>query len=101
MRALAVTISAIAGVLVVTMALTITEDLMHEQFLIILFEAVSAFSTTGMSMGLTPDLSPAGKLIVTVTMFAGRLGPLTLAYALSQKKRVSKIGYPEDNILIG
>ncbi|MNC68788.1 Ktr system potassium uptake protein B [compost metagenome] len=54
-----------------------------------------------MSMGLTPDLSPAGKMIVTITMFAGRLGPLTLAYALSQKKRVTKIGYPEDNILIG
>lgn len=101
MRALAVTISAIGGVLVVTMALTITEGLMHEQFLTILFEAVSAFSTTGMSMGLTPDLSPAGKLIVAVTMFIGRLGPLTLAYALSQKKRVTKIGYPEDNILIG
>ncbi|RAV01803.1 Ktr system potassium transporter B [Paenibacillus sp. YN15] len=101
MRALAVTMSAIAGVLIVTMALTITEDLMHEQFLSILFESVSAFSTTGMSMGLTPELSPAGKMIVTITMFAGRLGPLTLAYALSQKKRVSKIGYPEDNILIG
>jgi trk system potassium uptake protein len=101
MRALAVVVSAITGVLLVTMLLTITEGLMDDQFLNILFEATSAFSTTGMSMGLTPELSQAGKVIITITMFAGRLGPLTLAYALSQKKRVSKIGYPEDNILIG
>ncbi|MNC78320.1 Ktr system potassium uptake protein B [compost metagenome] len=52
-------------------------------------------------MGLTGELSPIGKVIVTVTMFAGRLGPLTLAFALAQKKRNSKIGYAEDHILIG
>lgn len=101
MRALAVVISALAGVLLVAMLLTITEGLMDDHFLKILFEATSAFSTTGMSMGLTPELSPLGKIIVSATMFIGRLGPLTLAYALSQKKRVTKIGYPEDNILIG
>lgn len=64
-------------------------------------EATSAFSTTGLSMGLTSELSPVGKVIVAITMFAGRLGPLTLAYALAQKKRTSKIGYAEDHILIG
>lgn len=100
-RALAVVMSAITGVLLVTMLLTITEGLLDEHFLAILFEATSAFSTTGLSMGLTPLLSDTGKIIISITMFAGRLGPLTLAYALSQKKKATKIGYPEDNILIG
>lgn len=101
MRALAVVISSLTCVLIVTLLLTITEDMLEDHFLEVLFEATSAFSTTGLSMGLTSDLSPAGKIIVTITMFLGRLGPLTLAYALSQKKQTSKIGYPEDHILIG
>ncbi len=100
-RALAVVISSLTCVLLVTLVLTITEDMLEDHFLEVLFEATSAFSTTGMSMGLTPDLSPAGKIIVAITMFVGRLGPLTLAFALSQKKTTSKIGYPEDNVLIG
>ncbi|MFF2889212.1 TrkH family potassium uptake protein [Paenibacillus sp. NPDC057967] len=101
MRALAVVISSLACVLLVTLVLTITEDMLEDHFLEVLFEATSAFSTTGLSMGLTGDLSDIGKVIVSITMFIGRLGPLTLAFALSQKKQTSKIGYPEDHILIG
>ncbi|MCR2805350.1 TrkH family potassium uptake protein [Paenibacillus soyae] len=101
MRALAVVVSSLFFVLLVTILLTITENMMTDHFLEILFEATSAFSTTGLSMGLTADLSTAGKIIVTITMFLGRLGPLTLAYALAQKRTKSKIGYPEDHILIG
>ncbi|GAA0357579.1 TrkH family potassium uptake protein [Bacillus horti] len=101
MRALAVVISSLTFVLVVALLLTITEDMLEEHFLEVLFEATSAFSTTGLSMGLTSELSPLGKVIVTLTMFAGRLGPLTLAFALARKKRSSKLGYPEDHILIG
>lgn len=101
MRALAVVMSSIGVVLIVSLLLTISEGMLEEHFLEVLFEATSAFSTTGLSMGLTSELSPIGKMIVSVTMFAGRLGPLTLAFALAQKKRSSKIGYPEDHILIG
>ncbi|MFD0590234.1 TrkH family potassium uptake protein [Paenibacillus sp. GCM10027627] len=101
MRALAVVISSLICVLTVTILLTITENMLEDHFLEVLFEATSAFSTTGLSMGLTADLSTAGKIIITITMFIGRLGPLTLAYALSQTKKTSKIGYPEDHILIG
>lgn len=101
MRALAVVVSSITCVLIVALLLTITEDMLEEHFLEVLFEATSAFSTTGLSMGLTDDLSPIGKIIIIVTMFVGRLGPLTLAFALANKKRASKIGYPEDNIMIG
>ncbi|MBD2862298.1 TrkH family potassium uptake protein [Paenibacillus oceani] len=101
MRALAVVVSSLAVVLLVSLLLTISEGMLEDHFLEVLFEATSAFSTTGLSMGLTSDLSPLGKIIVTITMYAGRLGPLTLAFALAQKKRSSKIGYPEDHILIG
>lgn len=101
MRALAVVVSSLGVVLLVSLLLTISEGMLEEHFLEVLFEATSAFSTTGLSMGLTSELSPAGKVIVMLTMFAGRLGPLTLAFALAQKKRTSKIGYPEDHILIG
>nr|WP_128659548.1 TrkH family potassium uptake protein [Paenibacillus sp. 598K] len=101
MRALAVVLSSLGVVLLVSLLLTISEGMLEEHFLEVLFEATSAFSTTGMSMGLTSELSPVGKVIVMLTMFAGRLGPLTLAFALAQKKRTSKIGYPEDHILIG
>ncbi|WP_020619679.1 TrkH family potassium uptake protein [Paenibacillus daejeonensis] len=101
MRALAVVISSLGFVLVVAFLLNITENLMEEHFLEVLFEATSAFSTTGLSMGLTSELSPLGKCIVIVTMFAGRLGPLTLAFALAHRRRASKLSYPEDNVLIG
>ncbi|MDQ6421902.1 TrkH family potassium uptake protein [Paenibacillus sp. LHD-117] len=101
MRALAVVMAALAFVLFVTLVLTITEDVAKDNFLAVLFEATSAFSTTGLSTGLTGELTDAGKIIVSITMFIGRLGPLTLAYALSQKKQTSKIGYPEDHILVG
>lgn len=101
MRALAVVISSLACVLVVALLLIVSEGMLEEHFLEVLFEATSAFSTTGLSMGLTSELTPVGKMIVTVTMFAGRLGPLTLAFALAQKIRTSRIGYPEDHILIG
>lgn len=101
MRALAVVLSSLGFVLLVSLMLTISEGMLEEHFLEVLFEATSAFSTTGLSMGLTGELSPAGKIIVSFTMFAGRLGPLTLAFALALKKRKSKIGYAEDHILIG
>ncbi|WP_243767557.1 TrkH family potassium uptake protein [Paenibacillus agricola] len=101
MRALAVVVSSLLCVLTVALLLTISEGILEDRFFEILFEATSAFSTTGLSMGLTSELSPLGKVIVSITMFAGRLGPLTLAFALAQKKRSSRIGYPEDHILIG
>ncbi|GKU77169.1 Ktr system potassium transporter B [Paenibacillus sp. L3-i20] len=101
MRALAVVMSSLAFVLIVTFLLTLTENVAKDNFLAVLFEATSAFSTTGLSTGLTADLTPAGKIIVCITMFIGRLGPLTLAFALSQNKKTNKIGYPEDHILVG
>lgn len=71
-------------------------------FLPLLFELISAFGTVGLSMGITAKLSIISKLIIILTMYIGRVGPLTIMYALSKKKcREGKYKYPEETILIG
>lgn len=72
----------------------------------IAFEVFSAFGTVGLSTGITPNLSVAGKFAMILTMFVGRLGPLTVAYAISRNEKRSRenIGnfkLPEGNIMIG
>lgn len=83
----------------VTMVLTITEG--GKDFLMVLFEATSAFATVGLSMGLTPELSEIGKMIIIFTMFAGRVGPLTLAFAIAKKRKANHYRYPEGKVMIG
>ena len=85
-------------VIVATMALTITE---HASFISILFEVTSAFGTVGLTTGLTPNLSWAGKLWLILTMFAGRVGPVTLALAIAMRVRRAQIQYPDGKMLIG
>jgi len=65
------------------------------------FEVVSAFSTTGLSTGVTPELSTAGKLLITFTMFVGRIGPLTLALALARAAQARAVELPEERVMIG
>jgi len=74
---------------------------LHNFFLQILFEIVSAFGTVGLSTGITPTLSAAGKLIIILTMFAGRIGPLTLALAIALQTSKVSYTYPEEKIMIG
>ncbi|NGM85239.1 Ktr system potassium transporter B [Paenibacillus sp. 7124] len=100
-RALAVMTISVGVVIAAAFLLTITEYRLHKDFLVLLFEATSAFGTVGMSMGLTPELSPLGKLVIIITMFIGRLGPLTLAFALAQRNKKQKYRYPEEKLLIG
>jgi len=97
-RALAVVMLSLAFVTVVVFLLTVTEVF---SFLSLLFETVSAFGTVGLSTGITPELSLAGRLIVTVTMFAGRLGPLALVLSLIQRQRATTLRYPQENVRIG
>lgn len=96
----AITLTLVALFLVVFMAmlLSMTED---HSFLMILFEVTSAFGTVGLSMGLTPDLTIFGKIIIMLTMFAGRLGPITLAYALRPKPEKELYRHPEGKMIIG
>lgn len=65
------------------------------------FEAVSAFGTVGLSLGVTPNLSDFGKCIIMLMMYVGRLGPLTLAFALTTQQKKEGIKYAEEKILIG
>ena len=67
----------------------------------IVFELVSAFGTVGLSMGITAELSAASKIILMATMFLGRVGPLTIALALSRESHKGKYKYPKEKILIG
>ena len=78
--------------------LLITES---AQFVESLFEVVSAFGTVGLSMGITPKLTVVGKLIITLTMFVGRIGPLTLAVALAERPLAGRFRYPDDHVIIG
>ncbi|WP_244157798.1 TrkH family potassium uptake protein [Paenibacillus typhae] len=97
-KALTITLLALLLIVSVSMVLSTTEG---HPFLTILFETTSAFATVGLSMGLTPELSDAGKILLCLTMFAGRLGLLTLAYALGPKQGKPLYKYPEGKMIIG
>ncbi len=74
----------------------------EHDFLSLFFEMVSAFATVGLSLGVTPYLTAAGKLCLIVLMFIGRVGPLTLALAIGRNRKAEgKIEYPDGRILIG
>ena len=68
----------------------------------ILFEVTSAFGTVGLSTGITPALAPLSKILVILTMFCGRLGPLTVSMALAGKApKPDALHYPEDRLIVG
>ena len=99
-KAWAITTSAAFLIFITVSILSLTES---ADLLAILFEVTSAFGTVGLSMGITPALSSVGKIAIILTMFIGRVGPLTLAFVLSQKKnkRAGQIKYPDERIMIG
>jgi trk system potassium uptake protein TrkH len=67
-----------------------------------IFEVVSAFGTVGLSTGITADLSPAGRVLITLGMFVGRIGPLTLLLAMAEQPgAVPAYRYPEGRFMIG
>ncbi len=66
-----------------------------------LFEVFSAFGTVGLSMGGTAGLTTPGKVVIILTMFVGRVGPLTLLYAISRRRADGRYEYAEENVLIG
>ncbi len=76
-------------------------DLIRGQFLEILFESVSAFSTVGLSTGITPQLTSTGKWILISLMFIGRLGPLLFIAVLQKIPKVKYYSHPEKNPMIG
>ncbi|BCG59228.1 TrkH family potassium uptake protein [Paenibacillus sp. URB8-2] len=97
-RAITMTLLSLLLVITATMLLSITEQ---ADFLTVMFESVSAFGTSGLTMGLTTELSAAGKILVILLMFIGRTGPLTLAYALRPTKGKELYRHPEGHMMIG
>lgn len=85
-------------VLVVTLAMSFTETVSLTR---ILFEVTSAFGTVGLTTGITTSLSVPGKILITLTMFAGRVGTMTLLMALALRPRKKYLQYPEGKIIIG
>ena len=66
----------------------------------IIFEVISAFGTVGLSCGITAQLTIIGKLIIILTMFFGRIGPMTLAIALARRE-TGDFKLPEENVMVG
>ena len=97
-RSLAILTIGLTLVITVSLVLTLTES---ANFLDLLFETTSAFGTVGLTRGLSPNLSNVGKIIISITMYLGRVGPLTMAFAFSQKQKQPLYKYCEGNIIVG
>jgi trk system potassium uptake protein len=106
-RAAGVVISAVALLIIVSSVLMaietyyMTSKESQESFLSIAFETVSAFGTVGLSMGQTETIGTSSKIVISIVMFLGRVGPLTLALAISRKEADKQFRYPEENIMVG
>ena len=96
-RATVIFLLYLISLLIGFLALLKVEDMGFEE---VLFETISALCTTGLSMGVTERLSAAGKLIVIVLMFVGRLGPLTFLLLVPTRRR-SVIEYPNARLMVG
>jgi trk system potassium uptake protein TrkH len=96
----ALSILALASVLVLTstLALMVSDNI---DLLPALFEVTSAFGTVGLSLDVTPQLSPFGKLLISIMMFLGRVGPITFILSLAARQRTPRYRYPEEEIAIG
>lgn len=98
-RSLLVLIMAIFIVFGATLLMTYTEPFSVNK---ILFEVSSAFGTTGLSLGITGDLSIVGKIILIATMFIGRIGILTLLLIFKENdSKQNKVKYPELDLIVG
>ncbi|MEA4998313.1 MAG: TrkH family potassium uptake protein [Candidatus Limiplasma sp.] len=103
-RALTIVIISIGIVLACTMALSISEHGNGRSMLDLLYEAVSAFATVGLTSVGTASLNPVSQGLLVPIMFFGRVGPLTLALALASKLENNprnRMHYPEEKIMIG
>lgn len=99
LKAIGVVVGSVATVMISTILIALAEP--ELDFIKILFEAVSAFATVGLSTGITPSVSAAAKVILIVTMYVGRVGVLLLMAALLGNPRPSSVQYPEENLLVG
>lgn len=105
-KAIVITFFSVLTISIFLIALLITEHPPAAQFserglfITLLFEAVSAIGTVGLSMGITPFLSGAGKVLLSLLMYLGRIGAATLAIAIARESNKT-IKFAEDNVLVG
>lgn len=92
---------AIVSLILVSFFLSLLLGSQNGNFVDLLFEAVSAFGTVGLSVGVTPHLNAAGRVIIILLMFIGRLGPLTLAFAVGRRPKTTYLQYPQGRVMIG
>ncbi|MDO9352099.1 MAG: potassium transporter TrkG [Solirubrobacteraceae bacterium] len=97
-QAITVAALAVTTIILATFLLMILEPLNLDHAL---FEVTSAFTTTGLSTGATADLSPASQMLLVFLMFAGRIGPITLASAIALKRANRLYEYPKERPIIG
>src|SRR5690606_23651490 len=97
-KSFAVTLFAILLYFVSVMILSITENF---SLMEILFEVSSAFGTVGLSMGITPDLSLIGKIVIMLLMFIGRIGILSFIFIIGKKGKEANYHYPKERLIIG
>ncbi|MHC4436422.1 MAG: TrkH family potassium uptake protein [Planctomycetota bacterium] len=100
-RAVTVTLLFVAVLFVGTLALSITENSNCFTMSDVMFEAASALGTVGLTTGITPLLTTAGKLIIIAMMLIGRLGPLTLLAALTFNLKPARYNYPQEAVIVG
>jgi potassium uptake TrkH family protein len=98
-KAFSIALFALMVIFISVFCLSITEP--DKSFLSLIFEEVSAISTVGLSTGITPNLSFAGKIIITISMFVGRIGTLTLAILLTGKILSTNYKYAEVCVMVG
>lgn len=96
-KSLALTLISVSVIWLAIFVLLLSEE---APILDIIFEAVSALGTVGLSRGLTGDLSAVGEVVIICIMFIGRLGPLTLAYFLAMPRQ-KKVRYAETKLAVG
>lgn len=100
-KSMAIAITAVIWWSIAVFTLTLTEANNNFLFLHILFESASALGTNGLSVGVSPLLSDPGKLLLTLTMFIGRVGPLTAMFSLFGRQSPKAYRYPEGDIFVG
>jgi trk system potassium uptake protein TrkH len=107
-QAQAILAASMAVVMVITLCILVSEVregagvlMERDYFVASIFEVVSAFGTVGLSMGITPHLTAINKAFIALTMFVGRLGPLTVLMALKRRAHTADYVYAEENVLVG
>jgi len=98
-KAFTIFLFTILGIFIGTFILTLTDS--NISILNLFFEQVSAYCTVGLSTGITSNLSVGGKIVIMLSMFIGRIGTLTIAFALSKKTLTTQYKYPDAHMMVG